>query len=174
MVFARGERVAVFGNVYMVNRETGNLHLLADGVMAEQAGVFEEDATELLAFPVTFRCVPDAESEATPQPPRSVPPPPPPPGRPVAEEPKGDDLSSPDLAGTEPDEPDEPDSGQDKTIVPPEMFKVLDQSIQRLELALKGGQYDRYLGALILAEENGKTRVGAMRALRERKQLTGE
>tara|TARA_Y100000034_G_scaffold136543_1_gene213731 strand:- start:8991 stop:9152 length:162 start_codon:yes stop_codon:yes gene_type:complete len=46
---------------------------------------------------------------------------------------------------------------------------LLDSPIPVIESTLATGNYDGVLDALIEAENNGKTRVGALRALNERK-----
>lgn len=68
---------------------------------------------------------------------------------------------------TEPDSPQLDPADLEGATIAVDLW-VLDQSIGELEAALETGAYDLVLGELLAAEEAGKTRKGAIKALRAR------
>ncbi len=140
------QNVAINGRVYRVVTPTHFLHEVVEGQVAVSPGVDPGDAADLLKYsPSLFE--------------RTRPEPPKPKAKAVAkvkvEEP-ADNNVEPDPIVVEDDEGEEED------------LSALDQSVAKLTAQLDTGELDDLLDALLSAEEAGKTRSSAVRAIEER------
>lgn len=138
----RGGRIAgLEGRLYQVHSDSLKLHLLDGDNPAAEAGCHPADATRFLSIPNSYQ---EVKSPAPPTP------------RKVEAVPKAPPIVAEDPIVAAEEEPEEVD------------LSLLDGSVAALERELKTGNYDDILFELLQAEEAGKTRKSAVRAIQER------
>lgn len=136
---SRGHKIAGLGCEYHVHMDTGELHAISkSGRVSPEPGVREECAAYLLARNRLVRPVP---------PPAPAPPPAPEPESPAP-----------------PPAPEEDDTIVALLTVP----GILDKNLKMIRSALASGDHDTELQALLILEEAGKGRSGALEAIRDR------
>lgn len=144
--------VSINGHCYRVIAPNSLLHAVVDGEVASSPGVEPGDASDLLQYAASLferaRPEPPAKAKAKP---KAVKPEP----EPEPEEPDDNEDDAPIVAYDD-DDDDEPH------------LSALDQSVAKLTAQLDTGELDEALFDLLSAEEAGKTRSSAVRAIEER------